>query len=466
MNWKAGRNSSHIGYYVLSVDFAHPEIGLAAEPQTAFFSYSREDSEFALGLAEKLKAAGANVWMDQLDLVGGQRWAQTVQGALEKCPLLLIVLSPSSVSSTNTMDEVTFALDEKKTVVPVLLHDCKIPYRLRSLHHIDFRRDHARGLKAVLKALGVEPQAPAAGSTADSAVPKDAAADVTDAEKREQAAELQRLMREEKRATDQARLEAQAREREAAEEKAQQDELERRRIAAENERLEEERRRIAAEQIQLDDERKQAAAEKVRLEQLLREHRAATEKSKEMELERQALATEKDRLEQERQRLSTEQARLDEARHQAAAEQARLELERQHKAADRAQKTGVKPAVPEGVYFDPETRLMWTIQDNGKDIAWHDANQYAGQLSLGGYSDWRLPTIDELEKLYDSLNPSALKIRKPFRLTDYLVWSSTEGRSGSAWGFLFGSGMRHPSRPYDSSHGRALCVRRSKKWFG
>ena len=57
--------------------------------------------------------------------------------------------------------------------------------------------------------------------------------------------------------------------------------------------------------------------------------------------------------------------------------------------------------VPEGVYLDPETRLMWTMEDNGTDIRWPQANQYAKQFSLGGYSDWRLPTIDELEKLYD-----------------------------------------------------------------
>jgi hypothetical protein len=57
--------------------------------------------------------------------------------------------------------------------------------------------------------------------------------------------------------------------------------------------------------------------------------------------------------------------------------------------------------VPEGMYLDPQASLMWTIQDNGKNINWHEANEYAKQLRLGGYSDWRLPTIEELEKLYD-----------------------------------------------------------------
>jgi hypothetical protein len=35
---------------------------VVADAPTAFFSYSREDSEFALRLAGDLKAAGAAVW--------------------------------------------------------------------------------------------------------------------------------------------------------------------------------------------------------------------------------------------------------------------------------------------------------------------------------------------------------------------------------------------------------------------
>ena len=62
-----------------------------AEPQAAFISYSREDSEFALRLAEDLKAAGAAAWIDQLDIAPGQRWAQAVQNALNDCPRMLMV---------------------------------------------------------------------------------------------------------------------------------------------------------------------------------------------------------------------------------------------------------------------------------------------------------------------------------------------------------------------------------------
>jgi Protein of unknown function (DUF1566)/TIR domain len=113
---------------------------------------------------------------------------------------------------------------------------------------------------------------------------------------------------------------------------------------------------------------------------------------------------------------------------------------------------------PEGIYFDSETQLMWTIKDNGKDVNWHDANKYAQKLRLGGYSDWRLPTIDELEKLYDS---GELDIRKPFRLTgrSRWVWSSTVTEfEDSAWYFSFVSGIRELDL-LGFSNFRALCVR-------
>lgn len=129
---------------------------LAIEAQTAFISYSREDSEFALRLAGDLKAAGAAVWLDQLDIEPGQRWARAVQDALNDCPRMLVILSVTSASSTNVDDEVSFALEEKKTVIPVLYRDCKIPFRLRPFQFVDFRSDYPSGVKALVRVLTME----------------------------------------------------------------------------------------------------------------------------------------------------------------------------------------------------------------------------------------------------------------------------------------------------------------------
>jgi hypothetical protein len=84
-----------------------------------------------------------------------------VQEALRRCPNQIVVLSPDSVKSDNVMDEVSYALEEHKQVIPVLYHECEMPFRLGRVQYIDFRVDYQRGLGDLLKALGVpEPAAP------------------------------------------------------------------------------------------------------------------------------------------------------------------------------------------------------------------------------------------------------------------------------------------------------------------
>jgi hypothetical protein len=119
----------------------------------AFFSYSREDSEFALRLAADLKAAGSDVWIDQIDIGPGELWDRKVQSALESCPCLLLILSPASVNSNNVLDEVSYALDKQKTLIPILHRDCDIPFRIRRFQHLDFRTDYDHMLAELRKCL-------------------------------------------------------------------------------------------------------------------------------------------------------------------------------------------------------------------------------------------------------------------------------------------------------------------------
>ena len=126
---------------------------MATEVPTAFLSYSRTDSEFALRLSEDLKAAGAAIWLDQTDIDPGEEWDLAVERALLDCPRMLVILSPVSVVSPNVRDEISFALKKRKTIIPVLYQDCEIPFRLDRIQHVDFRIDYARGLKGLLKIL-------------------------------------------------------------------------------------------------------------------------------------------------------------------------------------------------------------------------------------------------------------------------------------------------------------------------
>lgn len=134
-----------------------------------------------------------------------------------------------------------------------------------------------------------------------------------------------------------------------------------------------------------------------------------------------------------------------------------------------------------GYWIDPHTGLMWTAQDNGSDLNWHKAIKYCRDLRLEGHSDWRLPTVEEFEGIYDGSGFSAPVPRKGMiwvlagkpkgglQLTGNLEWSSSRvlddrgHRTGYAWEFDFPHGRRwHDPLGYNASK-RALCVSSSSK---
>jgi len=125
------------------------------EAQSAFVSYSRDDSEFALRLTQDLRAAGAKVWLDQLDIQPGNPWDNAIEAALNDAPQMLLVLSPSSAKSENVRNEISYALEQGKIIIPVLYQDCTVPLRLQRTQRIDFRADYARGLSALMAHLHV-----------------------------------------------------------------------------------------------------------------------------------------------------------------------------------------------------------------------------------------------------------------------------------------------------------------------
>jgi hypothetical protein len=129
-----------------------------ASPSKAFFSYSRQDSEFALQLAKDLRAGGAAVWIDQLEIPPGRPWDTAIEEAVDNSSILLVVLSPESIQSENVMNEVAYAIEEKKLVIPVMYRECKLPLRLRRTQYVDIRPNYANGLKTILAMLQLEPK--------------------------------------------------------------------------------------------------------------------------------------------------------------------------------------------------------------------------------------------------------------------------------------------------------------------
>ena len=118
-----------------------------------FCSYSRDDSAFALKLASELRNAGVALWIDQIDIPGGQRWDDAIQRALASCSGVIAVISPNAVESQNFMDEMSYALDEGKRVIPVFHRECVVPFRLRRMQRVDFTGAFDKGFTELLIAI-------------------------------------------------------------------------------------------------------------------------------------------------------------------------------------------------------------------------------------------------------------------------------------------------------------------------
>ena len=98
-----------------------------------------------------------------------------------------------------------------------------------------------------------------------------------------------------------------------------------------------------------------------------------------------------------------------------------------------------------GVCQDTKTGSMWQMERTKSMKSIEDARQYAGSLKLGGYDDWRLPTVFEL---YDLINLKDLHVASSCNMQlDGNFWSDEHGGEGTAGAWEI-SDQCDPSRSY------------------
>ncbi len=122
----------------------------------------------------------------------------------------------------------------------------------------------------------------------------------------------------------------------------------------------------------------------------------------------------------------------------------------------------------DGTVLDTKTGLTWAANDNGADINWQGANNYCKNYRGGDFTDWRLPTQDELAELYDLAETYKSDCGYNVHLTELIhltctwMWASETRGSGASY-FNFNIGHRRNWR-YQShdTFFRALPVRSGK----
>jgi WD40 repeat protein len=109
-----------------------------------FLSYSRRDSEFVDRLSAALDVRGKQVWLDTGSIADAEVFPQAIRNAIETSDAFLFVITPEAVSSAYCEQEVTYAGELGKRIVPVLrqpVEDSEVPTQIRERNWIPFTED-------------------------------------------------------------------------------------------------------------------------------------------------------------------------------------------------------------------------------------------------------------------------------------------------------------------------------------
>ncbi len=124
------------------------------------------------------------------------------------------------------------------------------------------------------------------------------------------------------------------------------------------------------------------------------------------------------------------------------------------------------------IVIDNITGLQWQddekIKTEAIDKTWNDAKTYCDNLTLGGYDDWRLPNIDELETIVDygrykndtagskaAIDP----IFENINSNDLYYWSSTPSKSDASTAWAVGFNDGNDLADDKTTTGSVRCVR-------
>lgn len=132
---------------------------ITAQPLQVFLCYSSEDKPAIGELYLRLQADGVQPWFNDEDLLPGQKWRTEIPKAVRTADVVLICLSPSSVSRPGYVQtEIKLALevaDEQPegsiSVIPVRLEECDVPDRIKGLHWANLFEEH--GYERLMQAL-------------------------------------------------------------------------------------------------------------------------------------------------------------------------------------------------------------------------------------------------------------------------------------------------------------------------
>src|SRR5208283_1916108 len=106
-----------------------------------FISYSSKDEQYAHAVQHFLEAARIRCWISEENIRTGEDWDDEIADAIVGCSLMVLVVSPNSLTSTQVKNEFHMALECEKKIFPFKIREVELRrgwgLQLKRLHWID-----------------------------------------------------------------------------------------------------------------------------------------------------------------------------------------------------------------------------------------------------------------------------------------------------------------------------------------
>ncbi|MCS6847954.1 MAG: SUMF1/EgtB/PvdO family nonheme iron enzyme [Anaerolineae bacterium] len=134
-------------------------------PLRVFLCHASDDKPAVRELYAKLRASGVQPWLDEEDLLPGQKWKVEIPKAIRASDVILVCLSQRSVKKDGYVKrEIEFALDiadklaeDAIFIIPLRLEECDFPDRVGDWHGVNLYAPG--GYERLLRALQVRASA-------------------------------------------------------------------------------------------------------------------------------------------------------------------------------------------------------------------------------------------------------------------------------------------------------------------
>src|SRR4051812_25146197 len=109
-----------------------------------FISYAHRDgAALVQRLRTDLESRGHDVWLDRSRLAAGASWSAEIEHAIDRCEIVLAILSPESFASDICRGELLRALRKGKRIIVLTLTDeVDRPVFLETNLYISFAASH------------------------------------------------------------------------------------------------------------------------------------------------------------------------------------------------------------------------------------------------------------------------------------------------------------------------------------